>query len=93
MVLHALQNHVLHKHINVVHANEIISDADLNVVAPVMRHLLRNYFQCEFCDYRGGNRNDLNNHTLTIHSDVRKLNVTARAVIICQSFQEPRADS
>ena len=65
-------NHVLHKHINVVHAGDTISDADLSAVAPLKKQLLKNYFQCELCDYRAGHREHLNAHKLTIHSDVRK---------------------
>ena len=56
------KNYALHKHINVVHAKDIISGSDLGSVTPFKNKLLKNYFQCELCDYRAGHREHLNDH-------------------------------
>ena len=66
------KNYTLHKHINVVHAKNPISPSDLNSVSPFQKKLIQNYFQCELCDYCAGHREHLNDHKLTVHSDVRK---------------------
>ena len=66
------KNYALYKHINVVHAKDIISGSDLSSVAPFKKKLLKKYFQCELCDDRAGHREQLNDHKLTIHSDVWK---------------------